>query len=116
MQRYKFQGLLTVDPLRGQAPRGPGGLPAPRAAFPPAGVMQRMVVSGEHRETHMTRIFSALVSASADGAAVQDGSHVVVTISLMGEDPGDYFTAGADFGLWQGHDIGRGVVTRRLFI
>jgi len=75
-----------------------------------------MVVSGEHRETHATRIFSALVTTSADGAAVQDGNHVIVTISLLGNDPSDYFEAGADFALWQGRDVGHGVVTRRLFV
>ena len=74
-----------------------------------------MVVSGEHRETHATRIFSALVATSADAAAVQDGNHVIVTISLFCNDPGDYFRAGADFTLWQGRDVGHGVVTRRLF-
>ena len=117
MQRYKFQGLLTVDPPpRNGAQGGPGGTPAPRPAFLPTGVLQRMVVSGEHRETHARRIFSALVATSPDGAAVQDGSHVIVTISLFCDDPGDYFRAGDDFALWQGHDVGHGVVTRRLFV
>lgn len=117
MQRYKFQGLLTIDPpSQPRAQAGPGGHPAPRPPFLPTGVLQRMVVSGEHRETHATRIFSALVATSADGAAVQDGNHVIVTISLFGNDPGDYFRAGADFALWQGRDVGHGVVTRRLFV
>ena len=116
MQRYKFQGLLTVDPPpQSRAPCGPGGHPASRPAFLPTGVLQRMVVTGEHRETHAARIFSALVTTSPDGAAVQDGNHVIVTISLFGNDPADYFKAGADFALWQGRDVGHGVVTRRLF-
>ena len=117
MQRYKFQGLLTVDPPpQRRAQGGPGGHPAPRPAFLPTGVLQRMVVSGEHRETHATRIFSAQVATSPDGAAVQDGNHVIVTISLFCNDPGDYFRAGAGFALWQGRDVGHGVVTRRLFV
>ena len=117
MQRYKFQGLLTVDPPSpNRAEGGPGGPPAPRPAFLPTGVLQRMVVCGEHCETHATRIFSALVTTSADGAAVQDSQHVIVTISLLGNDPADYFKAGADFALWQGRDVGHGVVTRRLFV
>jgi hypothetical protein len=117
VQRYKFQGLLTVDPPpQHRAQGGTGGHPAPRPAFLPTGVLQRMVVSGEHRETHATRIFSALVATSADGAAVQDGNHVIVTISLFCNDPGDYFRAGAEFALWQGRDVGHGVVTHRLFV
>ena len=116
MQRYKFQGLLTVDPPpQSQSPDGPDGRPAPRPAFLPTGVLQRMVVSGEHCETHATRIFSALVTTSADGAAVEDGNHVIVTISLFCNDPADYFKAGADFALWQGREVGHGVVTRRLY-
>jgi hypothetical protein len=115
VQRYKFQGLLTVDPPQSRAQDGPGGNPASRPAFLPTGVLQRMVVSGEHCETHAPRIFSALVTTSADGAAVQDGNHVIVTISLFANDPSDYFRAGADFALWQGREVGHGVVTRRLY-
>jgi hypothetical protein len=117
VQRYKFQGLLTVDPPpQSRAQGGPGGHPASRPAFLPTGVLQRMVVSGEHCETHAARIFSALVTTSPDAAAAQDRNHVMVTISLFCNDPADYFKAGADFTLWQGHDVGHGVVTRRLFV
>jgi hypothetical protein len=116
VQRYKFQGLLTVDPPpRDWPPGGPGGRPASRPAFLPTGVLQRMVVSGEHPETHATRIFSALVATSADGPAVQDSTHVIVTISLFGDGLAGFFRAGSDFALWQGRDVGHGVVTRRLF-
>jgi len=117
VQRYKFQGLLTVDPPpQSRAQGGPGDRPAPRPAFLPTGVLQRMVVSGEHCETHATRIFSALVTTSADGAAAQDANHVIVTISLFCNDPSDYFKAGAGFALWQGREVGHGVVTHRLYV
>jgi len=39
----------------------------------------------------------------------------VLVITVVGDDAGDYLGAGEDFTLWRGHDIGRGVVTRRIF-
>jgi hypothetical protein len=47
---------------------------------------------------------------------VPGDSHVVLVVTVIGDDAGDYFGAGEDFALWRGHDIGRGVVTRRLFV
>ncbi len=41
---------------------------------------------------------------------------MIVTIVLVGDDPREYFEAGDSFALWLGSDLGRGVVTRRLFI
>jgi hypothetical protein len=41
---------------------------------------------------------------------------VIMTVALMGNDPGEYFEVGDSFAFWLGHDTGRGVVTRRLFI
>jgi hypothetical protein len=34
----------------------------------------------------------------------------------MGDDPREYFEIGDSFAFWLGHDLGRGVVTRRLFV
>ncbi len=39
----------------------------------------------------------------------------IMTISLVGDDPSEYFGAGDRFPLWLGHDAANGVVTRRLF-
>lgn len=41
--------------------------------------------------------------------------HIVLVITVVGDDADDYLGAGEDFALWRGHDIGRGVVTRRIF-
>ncbi len=105
MRRYKFQGLLTIGPAGG------GGL----AASPP-GQLRRVVVRGEHHETHDSRIFSALVANNGDGSSWLSSGHAIVTVVLVGEDPGDYFHVGGRFALWRGSDVGHGVVTRRLFI
>jgi hypothetical protein len=39
-----------------------------------------------------------------------------MTIVLMCDDPGEYFGIGDSFSVWLGSDLGRGVVTRRLFV
>lgn len=103
MKRYKYQALVKL------LPQEDGG----RAAILP-GPTCRMVVRAQNHETHATRLFSALVSSSTD--QLQRDSHVIVTVTVLGDDAGDYLAAGEDFALWRGHDIGRGVVTRRVFI
>jgi hypothetical protein len=103
MKRYKYQALVT---LLGRDGNGhPAPLPGPTS---------RMVVRTEDQQTHATRLFSALVSAS--GEPVHGDSHVIVLVTVLGDDAGDYLAAGKDFTLWRGHDIGRGVVTRRVFV
>lgn len=102
MKRYKFQALVTFDP------------PAAGAAGPP-GQTRRMVVRGEHHETHGSHLFSALVTPGEDSPR-SDDDHVIMTVSLAAADPNDYFEIGDHFALWLGSDIGHGVVTRRLFV
>jgi hypothetical protein len=105
VQRYKFQGLLTL---------GTAGSGDPVAA--PPGQLRRVVVRGEHHQTHGSRIFSALITNNGDGSRWLNSGHAIVTVVLVGEDPGDYFHVGGHFTLWQGSDVGHGVVTRRLFV
>jgi hypothetical protein len=74
-----------------------------------------MVVHGQHHDTGGSRFFSALVTKNGGDPAWPDG-HMVVTIVVVGDQPREYFEAGDSFGLWLGNDLGRGVVTRRLFV
>jgi len=104
-KRYKFQALLTPGP------GGDGGL----AAVPP-GQIRRMVVRGQHHETHGSQFFSALVTNNGDGTGWLRDDHFIVTIVLTGDAPREYFDIGDHVALWLGSDIASGVVTRRLFI
>jgi hypothetical protein len=104
VKRYKFQALVTLDPPEDGAP-----------AMMPAGQARRMVVQGQRHGTGGSRFFSALVTKNGGDPAWPDG-HMVVTIALVGDEPREYFEAGDSFGLWLGNDLGRGVVTRRLFV
>ena len=44
-----------------------------------------------------------------------DAGHPVVTAVVLGDDA-DYLTVGDEFALGRGVDIGRGRVTRRVFV
>jgi hypothetical protein len=103
MKRYKFQALVTLDPsATGTAVR--------------AGQPRRMVVRGEHHETHGRQLFSALVAPASEHSPRPGDDHVIMTVTLACSDPGEYFGIGDHFALELGGDIGHGVVTRRLFV
>lgn len=103
MKRYKYQALVALLPQNDGGPESP--LPGPTC---------RMVVRACHRETHQSKIFSALVSTSDD--LIPESSHIIATVTVLGDDARDYLAAGDDFTLWCGHDVGHGVVTRRVFV
>ena len=105
MKRYKFQALVTFGQPANDGP----------AAVPP-GQMRRMVVRGQHHQTHASQFFAALVTDNGEDPPWLGDDYVIMTIALVGDDPREYFDIGDHFALWLGSDIGRGVVTRRLFI
>ena len=105
MKRYKFQALVT--PIRGKD--------GDAAATLSSG-SHRMVLRAENAETHRSQVFSALVDAE-DSDPYQSGKQeIVVTLRVIGDDVMDYLDTGSHFSLWQGSDIGEGIVTRRLHI
>lgn len=106
MKRYKYQATVTLAPRQaGQS----ATLPGPAC---------RMVVRAAHRETHASKLFSALVSSgdSEPQAPVSADSQVVVTLVVLGDTAGDYLAPGEEFDLWRGQNVGHGVVTRRIFV
>ncbi len=105
VKRYKYQALVTMYAAKGRGPDTTLG-PAP----------QRMVLRGRNEETRRSQLFTALVSCDDDGPFRPGGSQLLVTLRLAGDDVADYFTVGGHFELWQGGDVGQGVVTRRLFV
>jgi hypothetical protein len=103
MKRYKFQALVRL------LPDGDGGVALSSGSH-------RMVLRAENAETHRSQVFSALVDAE-DSDPYQPGTpEIVVTLRVIGDDVTDYLDIGSHFSLWQGSDIGQGVVTRRLHI
>ncbi len=102
MKRYKYQALVRLLPEA-----------AATTATVPAGT-SRMVIKAEHRETHARKLFSSLVTRD-DAIAARD-SGINVTFVVLGDDASDYLGTGERFALWDGHDLGLGVITRRIFV
>jgi hypothetical protein len=104
VKRYKFQALVTMD---GRSEGGPD-LPLNRAP-------RRMVLQGRNEETGHSRMFSALVSCEDEAPFRPHGRQLLVTLRLAGDEVADYLHSGGGFGLWLGREVGRGIITRRLF-
>ena len=104
MKRYKFQALVALG-----APRG-GGPPTVRD-----GLTHRLVLRGQRHETGSSKFFSALATRNGDSPWTDD-DHLIMTIVLVSDEPREYFEVGDSFAVWLGQDLGRGIVTRRLFI
>jgi hypothetical protein len=105
MRRYKYSALVKMDASVADAD---GGLPP--------GTTSRVTVRATHHQTHSTKFFSAL-AAMPSRSLSHPGDHAVdITLSVLGEDVPDYLDAGDELAVWRGHDIGHGVITRRLFL
>jgi hypothetical protein len=106
VKRYKYSALVRLTPPDGQKSPGPG-LPETDA---------RVVVRAEHHETHRSKIFSALISSAYGEPLAPSGHSIQTTMTVLGDDASDYLDAGDTFALWRGHDIGQGVISRRLHL
>jgi hypothetical protein len=106
MQRFKYQALVTpVADDDGDA----------RTKL--SSGSHRMVLRAENSETHRHQVFQALVDGEDDDGPFRAGSpQIMVTLRVIGDDLSEYLEIGSHFSLWSGHDLGRGVVTRRLLI
>ena len=72
------------------------------------------MVRAKHHETHRARC-SAPWSAGVHDEPVRAGDHSIeLTMTVLGEDVDEYLEAGDTFALWRGHDIGQGLISRRL--
>jgi hypothetical protein len=101
MKRYKYQALVTLLPQAGSDQ--PARLPAATC---------RMVVKAENHQTHGIQLYSALVNTLEE--RLPGDPHVVVSVTVLGDDAGDCLAAGEGFTLWRGADVGQGVVTGRV--
>ena len=105
MQRFKYQALVTPfadDDGDARSMLSSGS--------------HRMVLRAENSETHQRQVFSALVDGDEGDPFRAGSSQIMVTLRVIGDDVSDYLEIGSHFTLWSGHDLGRGVVTRRLHI
>ncbi len=101
MRRYRYRALVK--------PASPAG-EAGSTSLPVAG--SRLTVRARHHQTQRSKYFSALVTVT--DPLQPDGSSVEMTLTVVGDDVPDYLEAGDAVALWRGHDIGHGIITRRL--
>jgi len=99
-RQYKYRALVRLDPETNDS------------EFPLRG--GRVVVRAEHHDTHQNKMFSALVTGVHDEPLHARGHSLELTVTVVGEDAIEYLEAGDTFALWRGHDIGQGLISRRL--
>ena len=104
MKRYKFQALVTIG-------TGDDGQPCSALSAAP----RRMVLRGRDAGTGHSQIFNTLVSCDDEAPFRPRSDKFLVTLRLADNDVARYLEIGGHFDLWLGHDIGHGIVTRRLF-
>ena len=104
MKQYKYRALVKLDSAGGSIVEPP--LPATGG---------RVVVRAHHHDTHQDKMFCGLVNA-VHGEPLRPADHSIqMTVTVTGDDAGDYLEPGDSFVLWRGHEIGQGVISRRLF-
>jgi hypothetical protein len=101
--QYKYRARVRLTPDAAGDRDGPL-LPEPQG---------RVVVRARHHDTHTSKLFNALVSGAGEPERAGDHS-IELTVTVQGEDVDEYLEAGDTFALWRGHDIGQGVISRRL--
>jgi hypothetical protein len=102
MKRFKYRALVKLEPASGGS-----------AELPAAG--GRVVVRAHHHDTQRDKIFGALVNAAHGEPLRSVDRSIQLTLTVAGDDAEDYLEPGDSFVLWRGHDIGHGVISRRLF-
>jgi hypothetical protein len=101
MEQCKYSALVKLNE--------PGGT----GTGPPLEPGARVAVRARHHETGTSKLFSALIVVIEENSVRADHS-IPLTLTVVGNDVPDYLDAGDSFVLWRGHDIGHGVILRRL--
>jgi hypothetical protein len=73
-----------------------------------------MVRAGSLARPARWKYFEARIERDGE-PFLHHGDHEIVTITLTNDDIGEFFAPGQHFTLWNGHDIGTGVVSRQIF-
>lgn len=105
MSLYKFRALINLD---GTEPEGPS------RAYP-SGTHSLMVRCGRLGEPAEQRYFPAAIYRADEGSLSPGDKGVVVTIEIADDDACGFLGPGQRVTLWNGSDMGHGVISRRVF-
>jgi Voltage-dependent anion channel len=104
-RRYTFEALVTI------APGGSSSAPAPGPDW------RGIIRAGTDGHGTCPVLFTALVAGWDPHSPGRAGAaQALATIVAFGPEPAEYLPVGGSFTLWRGHDVGHGVVTRRIFV
>ena len=105
VKRYKFQALVTLY-AAGDATRTRSWDPRRAGWCCEAGA----------KDPGAVRFSLPWSAATTTGRSAPGARSVLATLRLAGDDVADYLGIGSHFDLWLGSHVGKGVVTRRLFV
>lgn len=105
MTHFRFLALLTLDP---EAPDEPHRLY-------PSGSHDLLIRCTSLREPARHQYFPASIYRDDDKPLTPGESEVLVAVEVEDEDPSSFFGPGQHITLWNGHDCGHGVISRRVF-
>jgi len=103
MKRFRYRALVELD----QPKRG-----ASRKQYP-SGTRALMVHARRIGQPSGHKYFPATI-VQDDQRPLQPGEHVVVTITVTGDDASSYLAPGQLFTIW-GESTGHGIISRRVF-
>jgi hypothetical protein len=104
LSQFRFRALVTLD-----APRDDTA-----ARQYPSGTHALLVQARHLSKPAYRRFFPAEISRD-EQQPLKPGDHAVVTITLSDDAAGAYFAPGQHFTVWNGSDVGHGVISRRVF-
>ncbi|MFJ2031405.1 hypothetical protein [Streptosporangium sp. NPDC087985] len=106
MSQVKVRALITLLPSE------EGGLPHGLSSR----TQSLVVCACRGKEPKVqSRPFAAAITADDEEPLAPGDRNHVVTIAFTDEEAIEYLHPGDRFRLWCGHDVGRGIVSRRVF-
>jgi hypothetical protein len=104
MTTFRFRALITLGPDAHDS----------QGRDYPSGTRAVMVRASSLARPAHWRIFEAVIDRD-DEPFVHHGDREIVTIALTDSRAGEFFAPGQHFTLWNGRDIGTGVVSRHVY-
>jgi hypothetical protein len=100
MRSLKFRALVTLDPDTERT----------------SSAVRRLVVRAHRHGPEGVRAFNAVVITDDQEPLRAGDTHHVVTMTITEEEALDLLRPGDRFELWSDHQLGHGVVSRRVFV
>lgn len=105
MRQYKYRAVVSLDGAAGNAP----------AKEYPSGTHAVMIRCSNSATPAQRRCFPAAIYRPDDRPLAPGEAGVVVTIEVADDRASAFLGPGRQVTLWNGHDIGHGVISRRVF-